>query len=141
MSLMVTPGGGGSVASPTKSSSRYQGVRLTRKERELLAILMQNPGRCITRESLLKTVWHYSDGARTRTVDVHVQRLRRKLGREAAASIKTIVRVGYCWFPDPSTVGSFQPPASEMNADSHPQHHTSAAAAAPDFFFPMRRAG
>lgn len=77
--------------------------RLTRKERELLTILMQNPGRCISRETLLRTVWNYAEGARTRTVDVHVQRLRRKLGREAQ-SIKTIVRLGYCWFPDPETV-------------------------------------
>jgi DNA-binding response OmpR family regulator len=77
--------------------------RLTRKERELLSILMQNPGRCISREILLRTVWNYADGARTRTVDVHVQRLRRKLG-EQATSIKTIVRLGYCWYPDPDTL-------------------------------------
>lgn len=81
---------------------------LTRKERELLTILMQNPGRCISRETLLRTVWNYADGARTRTVDVHVQRLRRKLGREAQ-SIKTIVRLGYCWFPEPDSVGYPQP--------------------------------
>ena len=73
--------------------------RLTRKEKELLNILMQNPGRCISRETLLRTVWNYAEGARTRTVDVHVQRLRRKLGQEANA-IKTIVRLGYCWFPE-----------------------------------------
>jgi DNA-binding response OmpR family regulator len=78
--------------------------RLTRKERELLSLLMQNPGRCISRETLLKTVWKYSDGARTRTVDVHVQRLRRKLGQNASA-IKTIVRLGYCWFPEPDSIG------------------------------------
>ena len=81
-----------------------ESTRLTRKERELLNILMQNPGRCISRETLLTTVWQYSEGARTRTVDVHVQRLRRKLGRDAAA-IKTIVRLGYCWFPEPETIG------------------------------------
>jgi len=46
-------------------------------------------------------VWSYAEDAKTRTVDVHVQRLRRKLGSEAAASIKTIVRIGYCWLPDP----------------------------------------
>jgi DNA-binding response OmpR family regulator len=79
-------------------------ARLTRKERELLNVLMQNQGRCVSRETLLRTVWKYSDGARTRTVDVHVQRLRRKLGCEAAA-IKTIVRLGYCWFPEPDAVG------------------------------------
>lgn len=79
-------------------------TRLTKKERELLNMLMQNPGRCISREILLRTVWKYSDGARTRTVDVHVQRLRRKLGQEAAA-IKTIVRLGYCWFPETESIG------------------------------------
>jgi DNA-binding response OmpR family regulator len=84
--------------------SREAGSRLTRKERELLSILMQNPGRCVTRETLLRIVWKYADGARTRTVDVHVQRLRRKLGAETAACIKTIVRLGYCWFPDPAQV-------------------------------------
>jgi len=78
-------------------------ARLTRKEKELLAILVQNPGRCISRETLLRTVWNYAEGARTRTVDVHIQRLRRKLGQEAAA-IKTIVRLGYCWYPDPEAL-------------------------------------
>ena len=82
--------------------------RLTRKERELLSLLMQNPGRCISRETLLRTVWKYSEGARTRTVDVHVQRLRRKLGANASA-IKTIVRLGYCWFPEPEAIGSPRP--------------------------------
>jgi DNA-binding response OmpR family regulator len=75
-------------------------LRLTKKERQLLSILIQNPGKCISREILLRTVWNYSEGAKTRTVDVHVQRLRRKLGAEGGASIKTIVRGGYCWFPE-----------------------------------------
>jgi DNA-binding response OmpR family regulator len=96
-------------ALPKENVSQLQFVRpqpaarLTKKERELLNMLMQNPGRCISRDTLLKTIWQYADGARTRTVDVHVQRLRRKLGREAAA-IKTIVRLGYCWFPDPEAI-------------------------------------
>jgi DNA-binding response OmpR family regulator len=81
-------------------------IKLTRKERELLNILIQNAGRCVSRELLLKTVWNYADGARTRTVDVHVQRLRRKLGAEASRSIKTIVRIGYCWFPDSEPLGA-----------------------------------
>jgi DNA-binding response OmpR family regulator len=88
-----------------KQVTKHSAPRLTRKERELLALLKQNPGRCISRETLLRTVWNYADGARTRTVDVHVQRLRRKLGGEAQ-SIKTIVRLGYCWFPDPEAVQS-----------------------------------
>jgi len=75
-------------------------IRLTRKEKELLAMLTQNAGRCVSRETLLRTIWQYSEGTRTRTVDVHVQRLRRKLGA-AADSLKTIVRQGYCWFPEP----------------------------------------
>jgi DNA-binding response OmpR family regulator len=88
-----------------KQAAKQSGPRLTRKERELLALLKQNPGRCISRETLLRTVWNYADGARTRTVDVHVQRLRRKLGGEAQ-SIKTIVRLGYCWYPDPEALQS-----------------------------------
>ena len=91
-----------------ETSAKSSPARLTRKERELLTMLMQNPGRCISREMLLKTVWHYSEGARTRTVDVHVQRLRRKLGREAN-SIKTIVRLGYCWFPEPDSINRTSP--------------------------------
>ncbi len=86
-----------------KQAAKQPTPRLTRKERELLALLKQNPGRCISRETLLRTVWNYADGARTRTVDVHVQRLRRKLGGEAQ-SIKTIVRLGYCWYPDPEAL-------------------------------------
>jgi len=76
-----------------------EGLRLTRKERALLEILMNNPGRCISRQALLRTVWNYAEDARTRTVDVHVQRLRRKLGPHADA-LKTIVRMGYCWLPE-----------------------------------------
>ncbi len=86
-----------------KQVTKQPNPRLTRKERELLTLLKQNPGRCISRETLLRTVWNYADGARTRTVDVHVQRLRRKLGGEAQ-SIKTIVRLGYCWYPDPEAL-------------------------------------
>ena len=75
-------------------------ARLTRKEKQLLTMLTQNAGRCVSRETLLRTIWNYSEGTRTRTVDVHVQRLRRKLGASASA-LKTVVRQGYCWFPEP----------------------------------------
>lgn len=75
------------------------GIRLTRKEKALLEMLMENPGRCISRQTLLKSVWNYAEDARTRTVDVHIQRLRRKLGPRADA-LKTIVRIGYCWLPE-----------------------------------------
>jgi DNA-binding response OmpR family regulator len=53
-------------------------------------------------------VWQYPAEARPRTGAVHVQRLRRKLGADAAASIKTIVRAGYCWFPDPAVLAAPQ---------------------------------
>jgi DNA-binding response OmpR family regulator len=80
--------------------ARFAGLRLTRKERDLFAVLLGNPRKCISREALLRTVWGYGEGAKTRTVDVHVLRLRRKLGPEHGNAIKTIVRQGYCWDPD-----------------------------------------
>lgn len=93
-------------AVPLPEVPKMPQVRLTRKEKELLAMLTQNAGRCVSRETLLRTIWQYSEGTRTRTVDVHVQRLRRKLGA-AADSLKTIVRQGYCWFPEPEASGGF----------------------------------
>jgi DNA-binding response OmpR family regulator len=103
MSSLAAIGFLGVSMAPPAPTAKSLAARLTRKERELLTILMQNPGRCISRDTLLRTVWNYAEGARTRTVDVHVQRLRRKLGREANA-IKTIVRLGYCWFPEPDSI-------------------------------------
>ena len=105
MSMSIVTPGMAPLAVASESPKPVE-VRLTRKERELLNILIQNAGRCVSRETLLKTVWNYADGARTRTVDVHVQRLRRKLGEEASRSIKTIVRMGYCWFPDTQPLGA-----------------------------------
>ena len=90
------------VAQTWPAAPKSPQVRLTRKEKELLAMLTQNPGRCVSRETLLRTIWNYSEGTRTRTVDVHVQRLRRKLGASASA-LKTVVRQGYCWFPEPES--------------------------------------
>ncbi len=72
-------------------------ARLTRKESQLLAILQQNAGRCLSRQYLLSAVWGYQDGTRTRTLDVHIQRLRRKLGAGGAARIMTVLRTGYAW--------------------------------------------
>jgi DNA-binding response OmpR family regulator len=80
--------------------ARFAGLKLTRKERDLLAVLIGNPRKCISRENLLRSVWGYGEGAKTRTVDVHILRLRRKLGPEHGNAIKTIVRAGYCWDPD-----------------------------------------
>jgi DNA-binding response OmpR family regulator len=71
--------------------------RLTRKESELLALLQRHAGQCLTREFLLRTIWSYQGQTRTRTLDVHIQRLRRKLGPKLACRILTIFRTGYCW--------------------------------------------
>lgn len=75
-------------------------ARLTRKEAQLLAVLQQNEGHCVSREFLLDAIWGYQAGTRTRTLDVHIQRLRRKLGRQGGSRIATILRSGYMWCSD-----------------------------------------
>jgi DNA-binding response OmpR family regulator len=68
---------------------------LTFKEFELLRFLAQRPGRVFTRPSLLREVWGYDFYGGTRTVDVHVRRLRSKLGPEHEHLIETVRSVGY----------------------------------------------
>ncbi len=68
---------------------------LTFKEFELLKYLAQHPGRVFTREQLLQEVWGYDYFGGTRTVDVHVRRLRAKLGSDHEALIGTVRNVGY----------------------------------------------
>ena len=75
-------------------------IRLTRKEQDLLAFLKQNAGRCLSREMLLKQVWGYRDGVKSRTLDVHIQRLRKKLGPDEGSHILTVFRGGYLWAVD-----------------------------------------
>ncbi|SFB50086.1 DNA-binding response regulator, OmpR family, contains REC and winged-helix (wHTH) domain [Cohnella sp. OV330] len=67
---------------------------LTPKEFDLLKLLAANPERVYTREALLELVWDMDFAGGTRTVDIHVQRLRRKLG-EAQSLIQTVFGVGY----------------------------------------------
>lgn len=69
-------------------------VRLTRKEFALLEHLIKNSGRVATRQQLLDNVWGYSYFGDTRTLDVHIRRLRQKMG-ECGCSIETVVGVGY----------------------------------------------
>jgi two-component system, OmpR family, alkaline phosphatase synthesis response regulator PhoP len=64
-------------------------------EYELLKFLVTHPGRVFSRESLLNAVWGYDYYGGARTVDVHVRRVRAKLGSEHAARIKTVRSVGY----------------------------------------------
>ena len=75
---------------------------LTFKEFELLKYLAQHPGRVFTRAQLLQEIWGYDYFGGTRTVDVHIRRLRSKLGPEFEAIIGTVRNVGYR-FTMPST--------------------------------------
>jgi len=68
---------------------------LTYKEFELLRYLAERPGRVFTRPSLLREVWGYDFYGGTRTVDVHIRRLRAKLGPEFEGIIETVRGVGY----------------------------------------------
>ncbi|MGD9588230.1 MAG: response regulator transcription factor [Pyrinomonadaceae bacterium] len=69
-------------------------VRLTRKEFALLEHLIRNMGRVATRQQLLDNVWGYSYFGDSRTLDVHIRRLRQKMG-ECSNRIETVVGVGY----------------------------------------------
>ncbi|WP_037669117.1 winged helix-turn-helix domain-containing protein [Streptomyces griseus] len=72
---------------------------LTYLEFELLAHLVAHPHRVHTRDQLVGTVWGYGHVGDGRTVDVHVARLRRKLGAEHRQAIQTVRRVGYKYTP------------------------------------------
>jgi DNA-binding response OmpR family regulator len=80
---------------------RDRPLDLTYKEFELLKFLAQRPGRVCDRDLLLSEVWGYDYFGGTRTVDVHIRRLRAKLGAEHEALIETIRNVGYRLVPRP----------------------------------------
>ncbi|WP_298323641.1 response regulator transcription factor [Haloactinopolyspora sp.] len=82
---------------------------LTYKEFELLKFLAQHPGRVFTRAQLLQEVWGYDYFGGTRTVDVHVRRLRAKLGPDHDALIGTVRNVGYRFVPPQSRTGRTHP--------------------------------
>jgi DNA-binding response OmpR family regulator len=69
-------------------------IDLTPKEFDLLAMFVQNPGRAFSRDYLLERIWGDDVYVTDRTVDTHVQRLRKKLGDEADA-IRTVWGIGY----------------------------------------------
>jgi len=71
-----------------------EAIRLTRREFELLRYLVENRNRVLSRDRLLERVWGYDRLIETRSVDVHVGRLRGKLG-EAGKQIETVVGLGY----------------------------------------------
>lgn len=74
---------------------KSRALDLTFKEFELLKFLAQHPGRVFTRAQLLQEIWGYDYFGGTRTVDVHIRRLRAKLGPEFEAIIGTVRNVGY----------------------------------------------
>jgi DNA-binding response OmpR family regulator len=93
---------------PDTYAARLKGrpLDLTYKEFELLRFLTQHPGRVFTRDQLLREVWGYDYFGGTRTVDVHVRRLRAKLGSEYESMIGTVRQVGYKFVVPPSGRGS-----------------------------------
>jgi two-component system alkaline phosphatase synthesis response regulator PhoP len=82
--------------SPKQHSVEVDGheIALANKEFELLHLLMQSPGQVFTREQILEAIWGWSYVGNSRTVDVHIQTLRHKLG-QSAELIETIRSVGY----------------------------------------------
>ncbi|WP_031046136.1 winged helix-turn-helix domain-containing protein [Streptomyces sp. NRRL F-5650] len=86
---------------PARRTAAVDGreLDLTYLEFELLAHLVTHPNRVHTRDQLVTTVWGYGHVGDGRTVDVHVARLRRKLGAEHRQTIQTVRRVGYKYTP------------------------------------------
>ncbi len=68
---------------------------LTRKELVLLATLAANEGEIVNRRDLLREVWGYGENVKTRTLDVHIRRLRKKLGGFGDSYIETVFGIGY----------------------------------------------
>ncbi|WP_166355834.1 winged helix-turn-helix transcriptional regulator [Phytoactinopolyspora limicola] len=100
-------------------------LELTYKEFELLKFLAQHQGRVFTRAQLLQEVWGYDYFGGTRTVDVHVRRLRAKLGAEHESLIGTVRNVGYRFVP-PQQRGSRQQAAASTVVDVPDDHHSTA---------------
>ena len=97
---VVTAGGLVIDESAYHASLNGRTLDLTYTEFELLKYLAQHPGRVFSRETLLSDVWGYDYYGGTRTVDVHVRRLRAKLGPENEYLIGTVRNVGYRFSPD-----------------------------------------
>jgi DNA-binding response OmpR family regulator len=99
---------------------RGRPLDLTYKEFELLKYLAQHPGRVFSRAQLLQEIWGYDYFGGTRTVDVHVRRLRAKLGTEHEALIGTVRNVGYKL---DQTVADATAAAARAEADAEVEAH------------------
>src|SRR5579871_6354443 len=84
-------------------------LTLTRKEYDLLALLVSYAGVIIPRAEMLMRVWGYSTEIRTRTLDVHIRHLRKKLGSYADVYIETVFGVGHRFQPFDSGRRSLRP--------------------------------
>jgi len=97
----LAPGSGIRIGTLSLDVDRYEvsldgePLELTYKEFELLKFLATHPGRVFSRDQLLNQVWGYDFIGGTRTVDVHIRRLRAKLGPKYASLIDTVRHVGY----------------------------------------------
>lgn len=74
-------------------------LKLTYKAYSLLAFLVRRPGELVRREELLRLVWGYTANIRTRTLDVHMRRVRKSLGIYGVTYIETVFGIGYRFQP------------------------------------------
>jgi DNA-binding response OmpR family regulator len=95
---------------------RGEALALTYKEFELLKFIAQQPGRVFSRDQLLREVWGYDYFGGTRTVDVHVRRLRAKLGPRCETMIGTVRQVGYKFVMPPVATRSIPDATPSMAA-------------------------
>jgi len=70
-------------------------VHLTKKEAQILDLLERNAGEMVSKRVLFERIWGYREGVRTRTLDVHISRLRNKLAHLPGIRILTITGLGY----------------------------------------------
>lgn len=90
-------------------------LKLTNKAYALLAFLVRQSGALVPRDTLLKVVWGYGSDVRTRTLDVHIRRLRKSLGSFGATYLETIFGIGYRFQPF-QAAGRHEDPASRLAA-------------------------
>lgn len=87
------------ISEPERTVSRFgERIELTPKEFDLLVFLIKNPRQVFTRAQLLDEIWGYDFMGDTRTVDIHIQRLRKKL--DMGDEIITVFGVGYKYVPE-----------------------------------------
>lgn len=105
-------------------------LKLTFKAYSLLSFLARHPGELVPRETLLILVWGYGAEIRTRTLDVHVRRLRKSLGHWGTSYIETIFGIGYRFQPFRATARHEAQTVSSLNAAEPRQEWKMAAGTA-----------